>query len=342
MIASFDKELVGSPLEDDLIRLWNRSIGSSFPLDRRLYEQQIRLDKDEKAIFVMRQDNEIHGALLAKRPRRSSSSGQIPALANISFLIVDRKSRRQRIASQLLEAAELWAAGRGASRLAIGRDRYHFFPGCPAAGGSCKVPDPEAEGFKAAAAFFDARGFAFAPGHESDLIADLQESGSLLGGAPKLPEGFSFGAYNPQERVQLLQFFRKNFPGRWLDDTTEALDAGMRPKDLCILRDQKGATAGFARIYDKDSPVIGPGTYWRQLLGSEPGGLGPIGLDEDLRGRGLGLELLRLSLKELASRGTGLTVIDWTTLDTFYGKLGFAPWKLYRMGEKAIDTKSLP
>jgi len=39
------------------------------------------------------------------------------------------------------------------------------------------------------------------------------------------------------------------------------------------------------------------------------------------------MALLRGALGTLKARGVRLTVIDWTGLLGFYGKLGFKPWK---------------
>jgi len=67
--------------------------------------------------------------------------------------------------------------------------------------------------------------------------------------------------------------------------------------------------------------------------------LGPIGVSASVRGKGLGLALLRLCLEELAKRGVEATVIDWTDLGAFYAKMGFIPWKAYRYCKKALWTE---
>ena len=132
-------------------------------------------------------------------------------------------------------------------------------------------------------------------------------------------------------------FFLRSFTGRWRSDTFAALAAGMRGEDLALLRDESsGAVVGFARIYDGASPALGPGMYWRELMGSSPGALGPIGVDEGRRGLGLGLALLRLCLEELARRGVRTMVIDWTDLGAFYAKMGFKSWKRYRLCSKLL------
>jgi len=318
-----------------LLELWNRNLEDRFPLDEKLLRQQLALDSDEKILYaafdcpktqVPGRDEVMVGATLVKRRRRQNPDGRIPALGNISFILVDGTSRRHGTGTLLLAKAELWLRDRGVTRLDFGRDRYHFFPGCPQDGSPSSL---------SLEAFLLARGFILS-GAESDLAADLGllDLTALSTNTP-LPAGYRFIFYGPPLRASLLAFFERNFPGRWLDDTFEALDAGMRDKDLALLvEESSGKIVGFARLYDTASPILGPGVYWRALMGSTPGGLGPIGVDRDRRGLGLGLAFLRAALEELAHRGVRTCVIDWTDLEAFYAKMGFAVWKRYRMASK--------
>jgi predicted N-acetyltransferase YhbS len=111
----------------------------------------------------------------------------------------------------------------------------------------------------------------------------------------------------------------------------------MLPRDLIVAVDTSdGAIVGFSRIYDEASAILGPGVYWRALMGRRPGGLGPIGVDASRRGAGLGLGLLSYCVRELRSRGVSTMVIDWTDLLDFYGKLGFKVWKRYEPMSAAL------
>lgn len=321
-------------LRAELLELWNRNIGRSFPLDERLYRQQLGLERDEMVLFAARdgETGALQGAALAKRSGRAGANGLVPALGNLSFILVDREERRRGLGSSLLAAAEAWLRERGASRLSLGQDRYHFFPGCPLGG-----EGSEAEAFAALASFLEARGFELG-GEEKDLSADLStlDIARLAASAPIAP-GYSFGFYEPRLAPSLRAFLGRNFPGRWLEDSFEALEAGMRGIDLALLtEDGSGEVVGFSRIYDGESPILGPGVYWRALMGKAPGGLGPIGVDAGKRGLGLGLALLRCCVEELARRGVHTMVIDWTTLDAFYGKMGFGVWKRYRTASKEL------
>jgi Predicted acetyltransferase len=323
-----------------LLELWNSRIGSSFPLDRRLLAQQLTLERGPKICLGAYEGTSgggerLVGAALAKLQRVVPAQPATPAplvQGYLSFIVVDEAASRRGMGTALLERAEAWLVEAGATRLNLGRDSYHFFPGIPLDGSPAS---------QALAAFAAARGFdASADSVEEDLIADLRglDLAALTARAP-MAQGYRIRPYDEGLRDGTLDFLSAEFPGRWTSDTLEALEAGMRGRDLVLLMEESsGRVVGFSRIYDKDSPVLGPGVYWRNLMGDFPGGLGPIGVSKSVRGKGLGLALLRSCIEELAGRGVGNMVIDWTGLRDFYGKMGFRPWKAYRLCSKPIGV----
>ena len=86
---------------------------------------------------------------------------------------------------------------------------------------------------------------------------------------------------------------------------------------------------GFAmtQVAGCQRPVSG--ACWSESLGENWGALGPIGISSDVRGKGLGDALLGLSLQRLKAEGARQTIIDWTTLDAFYGNHGFEVTRRY-------------
>ena len=303
-----------------LVSLWNAAAGREFPLDERLFLQQLRLDTDPRRCFAfVEPDGAIVAAALAKRAARPGASGEVPDVGYLSWLVVRESSRRQGLATALIEEARAWLSPLGATRLRLGSDHYHLMPGRPLETGA---------GYDALGAFAARQGF-MPENVEYDLVCDLATTPP-----PPVPDRsggrYDFRCYRSGEREAVLAFMRGNFPGRWSHEAAEALDAGMRPEDLMIAIDrQDGSVAGFSRIYDGYSTILGPGVYWRRLMGRKPGGLGPIGVDAAKRGAGLGLGLLSASVLELRSRGVEIMAIDWTDLIDFYGKIGFKVWKRY-------------
>lgn len=361
-----------------ILRLWSISMGRDFPLDERLLRQQLLLEKSPALLLGAFESGSpawLSGAILAKRVPRLDSGGGIPAKGNISFLAVDPDRRRRGIGSALLAAAEEWllcgrraggatvgggavAVGgeeRGGMELRFGADTWHFFPGIPeparghasAAVGGPEEPadagDSGVDGFAPARAFALARGFA--PGAlEHDVAADLERVDPFGPGtgASRIP-GYHATAYREELREYVREFFARSFPGRWRRDVERMLAAGMRGEDLLLLVEEStGRIRGFALLFSLGSAIYGPALFWRELMGEAPGGLGPIGVEESLRGKGLGLFLLAAGLSELKSRGCRFTVIDWTDLLDFYAKFGFGIWKSYRMYSKHLVPSRTP
>ncbi len=338
MVTALEDGVLNPEQQDQILRLWNRTIGFSFPLDRRLFEQQLRLDKGKRAFFVDQEGGSIRAAVLVKEQSINSCCSRSSSPANISFLLVDPDLRHHGIGSALYAEAERWARGRQADSLRIGGDRYHFFPGCPSAGGNCPVPEHEARGFAEALAFFKARGFREEETPEDDLIIDLRSIDFSSLSAQPLQHDLLFRPYKAEFHDELFSFFARVFPGRWGTDISDSLEAGMRCRDICLLmRKTDQNIIGFSRIYDKDSPILGPSVFWRSLMGPNPGGLGPLGIAPEYRNKGIGIDFIRLSLQSLALRGVEHAVMDWTNLNGFYGKMGFEVWKRYTMLWKAIE-----
>jgi predicted N-acetyltransferase YhbS len=319
----------------ELIKLWNRRIGAAFPLDERLFLQQLRMERG-KTLCVGAFDgreaprDSLVGFALGKAAIRPDPEAS--GLAGyLSSIIVDESVSRSGVGESLLSRIESWLRGLGAASLHLGGDTYHFFPG---------LPLDESPASRALDAFLLKQGFRKSDENAAeDLIADLGrlDLAALAERAP-LARGYRFSLYEDALRDDFLDFLSREFPGRWHLDAIEALDAGMRGKDIALLREEaSGRIVGFSRIYDDESPVLGPGLYWRALMGASPGALGPIGVSKSVRGKGLGLALLRLSLQELAARGVRAMVIDWTDLTGFYSKMGFGPWKAYRYCSKELS-----
>lgn len=317
--------------DTEIVGLWNAAIGEAFPLDLRLYRQQLPSPNDDIALFVARNRDKVQcnahplGAVLAKiAPERASGDSNAsarPITGFLSFVIVSRDRRREGLGEALLRHAETWCQARGATSVRVGSDYRHFFPGLPI------DASPET---KATRAFFERRGYV-SENIEYDLVADLRDIdlGPSAEAAFSAP-GYRFSLCGDELRPDALAFLSNAFPGRWRREIAEAFEAGMAGTDLALALDEKnGRPVGFARICGEESARLSPGLFWRGLLGERAGALGPIGITSSLRGHGLGLALLRGSLASLKSRGARRVVIDWTDLSGFYGKLGFAPWKTY-------------
>jgi ribosomal protein S18 acetylase RimI-like enzyme len=132
------------------------------------------------------------------------------------------------------------------------------------------------------------------------------------------------------DRAALLAFLFAEFGGEWWHETRWFLDQGGDPAELLLLRETGGRIVGLARIHGPATRPVGPPHFWAARRPPEAGGLGPIGVAVELRGRGLGRALLVVALDELRRRGLADVVIDFTSLLGYYGPHGFRPWIAYR------------
>lgn len=308
-----------------IVELWNKNIGIVYPIDLKLLKQNYENDKQNKNIIGAFENETLIGFVIYKQ--WSYKSGNLKPnheIGYINSIIVDIKYRNHGIGTKLLDIAEGNLIGLGVKTIRLGSDTYHLFPGIPL---ECLCSKQ----------FFLKRNYKIEDSFY-DLICDISKiKFEKLPEEESAAEKYKVETLKFEDRKGLMQFLNKNFPGRWYEEFEEFFDIGMEDRDVVILRD-KAVVIGFAHIYDNKSKFIGPSIYWRQLLGENYGGLGPIGIDKDYRKCGLGVLILHKSLEILQERHVDKMVIDWTDIDIldFYGKFNFMPWKEYKKATKKV------
>ncbi len=296
-----------------LARLWNASgaLGAAHPLTQRVLEQWwASPDTDPALCWAARRRGILHGALLARAPRRRWSD---PRVGHVSLLVVTAASRGQGLGEALWQAACVGLRERGRSLLRLGADPDHLLPGVPGVTGA------------ASWRFLLARGVV--PGDlEADVLVDL-----------RLPE---VGRLPPHATLHVVDddpdaaqaFVQRCFPGRWADDLARYAAAG-----TTLLTLREGATTlAFAAVFRQDDALLGPSLTWASALPGPVGGIGPLGVDPAVRGRGLGLRLVAEALDWHRVRGARDVVLDWSRLTGFYGRLGGRVWRTYQRAEAAL------
>jgi predicted N-acetyltransferase YhbS len=204
---------------------------------------------------------------------------------------------------------------RGASSVLFGMDSRHFWPGVP-------TDDPRLNDF------LMVEGFSLG-GEYFDLERDLTDYV-----APReLPtDGVEFRVLTDDDHALLVKFFEREFPGRWRFDILQKIEKEESHRGIVGLF-HNNAIHGFASIQDSTNKYPISGAVWRNSLGDNWGTLGPIGVSQKVRGHGWGGAMLSAGLLELQARGVNRCLIDWTTLDEFYGKHGFEKTRVYRAGK---------
>ena len=214
------------------------------------------------------------------------------------------------IGLDLMTHAKHVVAERGHSKLVFGQDSDHLFPGCPI-------------DLRRLVAFFLVEGFV-GEGQVHDLERDLRSYES-----PAKPvKDADLRMLTKADSEGLEGFLTHTFPGRWHYDTDQKIAAeGIESCVFGLLIG--GKVRGFAGIQSFGHARPVNGCIWHLSLGETWGGLGPIGVAEDIRGNGYGNALLGAALTELKSRGVEKCIIDWTGLVEFYGKHGFEVTRTY-------------
>jgi GNAT superfamily N-acetyltransferase len=308
--------------------VWNAALGAQFPLSARLFVQNAERDPhagpERCWLAIVPGRRAPVGLCVAKVVAEPlAADGWLPERGWISLLAVHPAFQRRGIGAALLTRAEEYFRVQGRKLVTLGADPNHFLPG---------VPDGEA-----GTAFFRRLGYTF--------DADAYDLRRAVAGAPAAPQPAALAAgdavirpLDADDRASLLAFLDEVFPGRWRYGVDRFLRHGGAMQDIMgvVRPGQHRRVVGFAQLFHARSRYIGPSIAWSGRAGPRTGGIGPIGLAPDFRGRGLGLALLDRSVRRLASLGAEEVVVDWTSLLDFYGRLGFSVWRRYRQGAKRL------
>ena len=318
------------PTRDDIpaiIELWNAAFGPSFPLTQRLLRQTMEFDPFYEAdgCFLARDEGKIVGWVLSKSMKNAGPEmGRFQGRGGIGAICVHPEWQRRGIGSELLNRAENFLRASN-SPLTLLYYPHHLLPGIPSQNAAAK-------------AFFQKReysGWRECVDLQRDL-RDFQLPDKVLRALEANPS-VEIRPAREDESISVIDFVAREFPGGWNYSTRAHFARGTKAGDLIIaIENNHGAqeVIGFCHTCDFNSNWLLPSAYWFPLLGEKFGGLGPVGLGQAQRKRGLGLALTAMAVMDLKRRGVQKMGIDWTNLIGFYQQLGFEVWKSYQQGEK--------
>lgn len=230
--------------------------------------------------------------------------------ASLQLLLVDPGLRRRGIGAQLHDAALSELARRGATRVHLaGTPDPYLWPGLPAE-------------YQEAQGVLERLGWQFTEPCW-DLVRTLRDF-QRPAGIAQTP-AITYRPATEADRAALSEFETTHFPEWAHYFAGEALASGF------LALDERGGIVGSLIAADHRRPQ-----QWRHLLGHDTGSIGAVGVAASGRQRGVGTAMLAHACESLRDRGVGHCHISWTTLLSFYGRLGFVPWRRYESASRNL------
>ncbi|HEY3783185.1 MAG TPA: hypothetical protein VGL56_19065 [Fimbriimonadaceae bacterium] len=301
---------------DALAELWNACLPEGY----KISEKQLRQNTVESPVFdwgasvvLIDYDAKPEGFVIVKQSASRLYKGPQADTAHISAIVCPNNET----GVDLLSFVKNNLRNRGLYQITFGQDSRHFFAGCPMDYTTLKDL-LTVEGFVAGGEYWD-------------LQSDLKEWQPLKPAIDRIKAGPEKVKVEPVKHDQidhLEDFLKREFPQRWRYDTMGKIKTEGRA-DFVYALWVNGRVEGFALTQDAAQELLIAGAVFHEGLGTDWCTLGPIGVSQGIRGRGLGDSLLAASLLGLKERGKGMCTIDWTTLKDWYGKHGFEVSRSY-------------
>jgi len=242
--------------------------------------------------------------------------------AELMAIMVAPAQQRQGVGKALLEAALDALKRKGVTEVQLGGGGIsYFWAGVPA-----DLPG--------AWSFFQACGW---PKVETsfDLVRELGDYTTPPGIYERVRKPqITLETAKPADIPEVLAFEAQHFP-RWLH-AFERVAAHDEGGDVVLARDAQRDIVGTTLVMAARSRSWRDRFVWSELLGPNLGGVGPLGVMEAMRGRGIGLALAARVTELLKERGVETSYIGWTWLVDWYARLGYRVWQEHTMSWKSL------
>lgn len=271
-----------------LLNAWNASFGERLHLSTEVLDYSFfRFPQNSREIL----QGEKYCVLLKKSP----------TTLRVHLILMAEPEKPEKYCSEIFSKISDLGKSLGVKQIVFGGGDHHLFPGVP-----------KVSGHKSFFEFFSPTGpevvdFEGKLDHLAKLSSSLICQGTVS--SPK----------TPKEKDELIQFVAREFNGRWEREIAEDFKLGFEENYWGYYLDNR--LAGYMRCYGWKSNYWGPAVYFSGP-GKGTGGVGPIGVDSQLRGQGIGMQLLKSAWDILLKQKCKFVRIDWTTETKFYEKAG--------------------
>jgi GNAT superfamily N-acetyltransferase len=307
--------------ENQVYTLWQQTIGHHWPLSLETFHYTTVANPayQQGDHFVAQIDQDVVGFLATQGPR---IPGLLPVRAELMLILVTPAYQKQGIGRALLDRALAALKQRGVEEVQLGDSGLtYFWPGVPT-----NLPG--------AWPFFQACGWADS-GRSFDLARKLYDYVTPPGIYERLRlPGITIGTATQADVSAVLEFEARHFP-RWLPYYQRVMDHNGYA-DVVVAKDPHHGIVGTSSVLHSHASWQRHDIPWRQLLGENTGGIGPLGVAESMRENGIGLALAARVTELLQERGIKTSYIGYTWLLNWYGKLGYQLWRDYTMSWKKL------
>ena len=294
------------------LKLWNDEMGYVYPISSNSFYQNV-IDYKDKDVMIYYDDERVIGFIFLKR----FSDDRLVNYSNnlyISLFYVSKKYRKQGIGSNLFDFAEEIRDGK---ELIIGKDINNFFPGVPT--DFDNLTD----------VWLEKRGFV-GKRYTHDLITK----------DPKIYEirnkDVEYKYCDDSQKEELIQMMINNNWGRWALEAKEYFEKKTEnDKNAYIVGMVDGKIISFAKVNDYKMYLSSYNLMWKERF-ENLGGFGPLGVDRNYRKKGIGFDMISVSLNDLVNKGCKTIILDWTGLMELYAKFNFEVWKSYKYMSKSF------
>jgi N-acetylglutamate synthase-like GNAT family acetyltransferase len=299
---------------ENIYFIYNEVLGSEWPVSKVMF-QNVLFNNSYYQLgdhLVIRRGNELCGFV-------ASQVSINRHMSEIMLIIVKKSYQKQGIGTKLLLESINNLKKRGIQNLQLGGGtNSYMWPGIPT-----NLPN--------AVSFFKKNGFEFTE-KSYDLVRDLDTN--FISKSLCLNKSVKVEYANQKISSQLLKFEQTYFPNWYM-----AFEERIKNNDYnnILVGIIGNDIVSSLILLTPKSKIRSHNFIWENLLGKYMGGLSCLGVRDDFREKGIGMQMVITASNILKDLGVENSLVGWTWLTDWYKKAGYKIWREYDMSWKCIS-----